>query len=155
MADDISMLPKLAPWELLLVWSLSACALTPSTSLPPTPGSRDLSAISPGLKPSVNLDANLSQLLADWSASPDQAAAQAESQGLVIEGDRVMVTIVLADEAQGESIREAIGELGGVVVNYFKTLVDAKVPIARLGDVAALPGVGLVRQPTPSLPLAP
>jgi hypothetical protein len=144
-----------------LAGALSGCGAAvsePATpaATPPEIESQDLSDVSPGGSKDQqirNLDANLSKLFREWPVAPQKAIEDAQRVGMVIEDDKVLVTVVLSDATHSESVQQGIRDLGGEVVNQAQNLIDAKVPIAKLDVAAALPGVGLVRQPTPSRPL--
>ena len=107
----------------------------------------------PGKPGIAKLSTPLSQLYTNWLKSPRVAVEQAAHLGAEVEGNLVKVMLVMLDEASASSARAAIPRLGGKETAYYKLWIDARVPIPALGDLASLPGVGLVRLPIRVVPV--
>lgn len=100
----------------------------------------------------VKLDSTLNRLL---QAYDDQgiagAQAFAETHGMVLEGQRVQVSVVTIPEAV-DGLTEAIKDRGGEVQGHYKGLVQALVPIKALVSLAELPEVQQIREPQRAVP---
>ncbi len=99
------------------------------------------------------LSTALDQLLADWQVARDKAREEAQTRGLELEHERVKVMLMMLDEASAEAAVAEISKLGGEVTAHYSTWIDAWVPVAALADLAALPGVTLVREPASVFPV--
>jgi hypothetical protein len=105
------------------------------------------------------LDSSLNQLL-DAYQREGMAGAQAfaETRGLVLDGQRVQVVLVMAPESV-EGLTEAVEELteavageGGEVQGHYEGLLEALVPIEALASLAELPEVQQIREPQRAVP---
>lgn len=98
------------------------------------------------------LDSTLNQLLQAYDGQ-DMAGARAfaESHGMVLEGQRVQVTIVTTPDAV-DGLTEAIESHGGEVQGHYKGQIQALVPIEALVSVAELPEVQQIREPQRAVP---
>jgi hypothetical protein len=110
--------------------ALPAHAQDPLQEPPPSlvPSLLDASIASVETLP--NLSTGLSQLCRGWQNGKSmeelaQAAGVAE-----LSGDRVMVTLIMLDEAAARNAIAALPGLGGAVIVSFQTWIDAWVPVA-------------------------
>jgi len=98
------------------------------------------------------LDSTLNQLLQAYDGQGIAGAqAFAETHGMVLEGQRVQVSVFTIPEAV-DGLTEAIEGLGGEVQGHYKGLVQALVPIEALVSLAELPEVQQIREPQRAVP---
>jgi len=93
------------------------------------------------------LTSSLNQLLEAYRKGGTVAAqAFAKKHNMVIEDDRVQVTVVTTEEAIDE-IRAAVETAGGEYQLHYKNLVQALMPIGALEVLAQRPDVQIIREP--------
>ncbi len=116
----------------------------------PLPASADSGSRTGGGSPSASgnpkLESSL-QELADRSSAggPGAGADYAAQRGLTLRDGRV--TVVLESAGDTGAAAQAAGAAGGTVETSYNNLVQASVPVERLGGLAASPAVGYVREP--------
>jgi subtilisin family serine protease len=74
------------------------------------------------------------------------AKAFAKSQNMVLQDDRVQVTIVTSEDSMAP-VREAVKDMGGKNQLHYRNLLQAFVPISALKALAGRPDIQLIREP--------
>jgi hypothetical protein len=93
------------------------------------------------------LTSSLNQLLKAYrQGGIVEAQAFAKSHHMVLEDDRVQVTVTTTEGATG-GVRDAVEAVGGKYQLHYKNLVQALLPIDKLEIVAQRPDVLLIREP--------
>jgi hypothetical protein len=102
------------------------------------------------------LDTTLNVLLERWQRSGASALEEAGAGGMAVEGERILVTLIMRDDASTKDAIAALPELGAEVTSHYSTWIVALVPMDQLAAVSLLPGVSIVKRPTPApAPLPP
>jgi subtilisin family serine protease len=104
-------------------------------------------------KPMPNLATPLREIWRAFHQSPIEMMPQAEKYELTIEDGRVLVTLIMLDEDSAEAALAALPTMGGELTAHYEKWIDARVPIAKLVEIANLAGVSLVDRPTAVMPL--
>ena len=93
------------------------------------------------------LGSSLNRLLEAYlQGGMTEAQAFAKSRMMVLENDRVQVTLVTTEEAIGD-VRGAVEAVGGVYQLHYKNLLQALVPIGELELLAQRPDIRIIREP--------
>ena len=98
------------------------------------------------------LESSLNQLLeVDRCKGLAEAQAFAMSHNMVLQHDRVQVTIVTSEEAV-DDVRDAMEAVGGAYQTHYRNLLQALVPIGELEVLAERPDVQVIREPRRPIP---
>lgn len=144
---------------LLAVAFLSSCGssskaepILPEVTIPPEATFEEPPRPTDSVTGHPKLDSTLNQLLAAY-ADQGPAGAQnfAEARGLVLDGQKVEVTLIVTPDAV-DRITEAVASLGGVVQGHYQQRVEALVPIDGLVSIAELAEVQQIREPQRAVP---
>ena len=93
------------------------------------------------------LGSSLNQLLEAYrEGGMAEAQAFAVSHMMVLQGDRVQVTIVTNEEAIGD-VRVEVEAVGGEYQLHYRNLLQALVPIGELELLAQRPDIRIIREP--------
>jgi hypothetical protein len=98
-------------------------------------------------KPMPNLATPLREIWRAFHQSPIEMMPQAEKYELTIEDGRVLVTLIMLDEDSAEAALAALPTMGGEVTAHYEKWIDARVPIAKLVEIANLSGMSLLALP--------
>jgi hypothetical protein len=99
-----------------------------------------------------NMSTELNNLYAGWLSGEYKPDQLPESPSLEYSGDRVKVTLIMLDEGFAHQAEKILPGLGVEVLISYGPWIDAWVPISKLGDLARLPGISLVREPVSVMP---
>jgi subtilisin family serine protease len=103
-------------------------------------------------KDNPKLESSLNQLLeVGRSRGLAEARAFATSHAMVLQDDRVQVTIVTSEEAVGD-VRGALKAVGGEYETRYRNLIQAMVPIGELEVLAQRSDIRLIREPRRPIP---
>jgi hypothetical protein len=98
-------------------------------------------------KGNPKLGSSLNQLVEAYNrGGTAEAQAFATSHHLILQNDRVQVTIVTS-EGSIEDVRCAVKTMGGECQTHYRNLLQALVPIGNLEALAQRPDVQVIREP--------
>ena len=125
---------------------------------PPPPDAADLALPDPasdGEKPLPNMSTAVSKLYTTWQSDEHLHELPDGLSIPEVVGDRVMVMLIMLNEASAQQTIASLPELGAEVIAHHAIWIDARVPVPALEQVAALPGISLVREPVELFPVDP
>ena len=103
-------------------------------------------------KDNPKLESSLNQLLeVGRSRGLPEARAFATSHAMVLQDDRVQVTIVTSEEALGD-VRGALKAIGAEYETHYRNLIQAMVPISELEVLAHRSDIRFIREPRRPIP---
>ena len=168
----LSVISKMTVWLLFVILVLAMGLLLPADTVSadgPAPASGlgeftkwntvtvstangDMKKIKKAPKGNSKLGSSLNQLL-ETSRSEGLAEAHtfSRSHNMVIEDDRVQVTVVTTEGAV-DKVRGALENLGGSYQLHYKNLVQALLPIGKLEVLAQRLDVLIIREPRRAVP---
>jgi hypothetical protein len=100
-------------------------------------------------KPKSNpkLSSRMNQMLEVYRVGGmSEARIYAINHNMVLQEDRIQVTIVACEGATGD-VRKAVEALGGEYQLHYKNLVQAFLPVSALETMAKRPDVRVIREP--------
>jgi subtilisin family serine protease len=100
------------------------------------------------------LDSVLNALVAAWGQDSQAARQQYEIQGVQFEGERILVSLTFTDAIHAKAALQALPAFQGSLKAHYDRWLDALLPVERLPQAAALPGISLVSRPAPLVELA-
>jgi len=106
----------------------------------------DKSSLNPKLSSSLN-----TLLAAYQRGGMAEAKIFAKNHNMVVQDERIQVTIVTSEEAI-DDVRTAVTACGGDYQLHYRTLLQAMVPVTALEILAQRPDVENIREPQRAIP---